>query len=248
MDDGAEHHPDRIAIPAMPPRRTDAVARIWDVILFLDLAFLAYILIGGAVRALSGVPPPTDINEADVVANTVVGLLLMAGVPLLWAANTRVGGWSAVRDTFVMRFRAIDLLEGVGWTFGILGVVIAIVSIEIAIWGVPAENELLQELQSRISIPTAILIALSAGFGEEILFRGLLMRLMRFSWWGVLVQALFFGIAHAGYGTLTQVTAPFAIGILLGVLVARGRSLWVVIAAHTFWDLAVLLLPRFIGG
>lgn len=81
-----------------------------------------------------------------------------------------------------------------------------------------------------ITIPLIIMLSLSAGFAEEFLFRGLLLtHLARRMPWvaAALLQAVFFGLIHAGYGTWTHVLGPFVFGLgmawvarHLGVLVA----------------------------
>lgn len=67
-----------------------------------------------------------------------------------------------------------------------------------------------------ITLPLIVLVSGMAGLTEEILFRGILLtRLARaMPWWtAAILQALFFGFIHAGYGTWTHVVAPFAFGL-----------------------------------
>lgn len=67
-----------------------------------------------------------------------------------------------------------------------------------------------------ITLPLILLVSGMAGLTEEILFRGILLtRLARSMPWimAALLQALFFGFIHAGYGTWTHVFAPFLFGL-----------------------------------
>lgn len=95
----------------------------------------------------------------------------------------------------------------------------------------------------------APLIALSAGFAEEITFRGYLLRgLMRIwpraTWLAVLLSSIGFALAHVAWGLAPlQFAFYVALGVLLAVGVLRSRSVWPAIVAHVGWDaLAFLLL------
>ena len=81
-----------------------------------------------------------------------------------------------------------------------------------------------------ITLAQIVLVSGMAGITEELLFRGVLLsrlaRIMPFALAAVL-QALFFGFIHAGYGTWTHVVAPLAFGLgmawivrVLGILPA----------------------------
>lgn len=228
-------------------RRQDVVAIIWHIILILDLLLLGALFIYSALQALlaDGDRNPVTITNEAVAANSMLLFILAGVIPFAWALGTRRRGLQGTLDFLWLRWRWRHLAEGFGWFIAVIATVLVIVMAEYALFGQPAENELLQQLQG-LAIPVAVLVAVTAGVGEEILFRGVLLRLMRDSWWGVGVQAVLFGFAHAGYGTLTQVLAPLAIGVLFGVVVKWRRSLWVVIIAHTLYDLMALLLPRFL--
>lgn len=67
-----------------------------------------------------------------------------------------------------------------------------------------------------ITLPLIVLVSVAAGLTEEFLFRGLLLRrLARWLPWSAaaVLQALFFGLIHSGYGTWTHVLGPFAFGL-----------------------------------
>ena len=81
-----------------------------------------------------------------------------------------------------------------------------------------------------ITLVQIVLVSGMAGVTEELLFRGVLLsrlaRVMPFAF-AALVQALFFGFIHAGYGTWTHVLAPLTFGLgmawvvrVLGILPA----------------------------
>lgn len=91
----------------------------------------------------------------------------------------------------------------------------------------------------RMTVYQAILISLAAGFGEELVYRGILQvglskRLPMAA--AVLVQAIVFGFAHSGYGTWSHVILPTLFGVVAG-LVAWRFGIWAAIALHVLVDL-----------
>lgn len=90
------------------------------------------------------------------------------------------------------------------------------------------------------------LIALLAGFGEELFFRGLVQ--LGFSsiigvWLAVLLTSLIFGLAHAA--TPTYCLLAFIISLYLGFLLVYTDNLIVPIAVHALYDFFVFLFIRF---
>lgn len=95
------------------------------------------------------------------------------------------------------------------------------------------------------------LICVMAGFGEEALFRGLLMPLLeRFSgdtWLAVGLSSLLFGIMHPI--TRTYVVLATGVGVYLGTIYAFNDNLLVVMVAHGLYDfVALAYLARFSSG
>ena len=87
-------------------------------------------------------------------------------------------------------------------------------------------------------------LALSAGFGEEVAFRGFVIAYLGaffgLEWPGVAfaigLPAVFFGAAHASQGARGVIgTAAWALG--LGFIVVEAGSLWPAILFHAVWDL-----------
>ena len=137
---------------------------------------------------------------------------------------------------------ARDVLLGVllcaGW-------VSAIVAVRAASVGPAAGPSLLP----RGALETAlwILLALSAGFCEEIAFRGYFQRqfeaLTHRRGVAVAMQATLFGIAHA-YQGLPSALAIAGYGVLFGALALWRRSLRPGMVAHALTDLALGLFGR----
>lgn len=92
-----------------------------------------------------------------------------------------------------------------------------------------------------------LFIAVFAAVGEELLFRGMVQRLLikmfRSPWAGILISAALFSAMHMQfYGFLPR----FALGVLLGLIYWYSGSLWVAMLAHFVYD-AVLVVLAFVN-
>ena len=87
-----------------------------------------------------------------------------------------------------------------------------------------------------------LIFGLATGIAEEIIFRGVLFRIIDERWglWPALtVSALFFGFAHASNANATlwsSIAIAIEAGILLGVVYHVTKSLWVCIGMHMAWN------------
>jgi len=82
-------------------------------------------------------------------------------------------------------------------------------------------------------------VSLSAGFCEELIFRGFLIWLLQsmLGWWGAAgLSLLAFAMAHA-YQGIKGVIAVAAVGAFLTLMVLVFESLWPAIAIHVLLDL-----------
>jgi membrane protease YdiL (CAAX protease family) len=89
---------------------------------------------------------------------------------------------------------------------------------------------------------TFALLAITSGFVEEVVFRGLMLRafLPRGPWKAVLVTAAIFGFTHlmnvfAGYEPLyavIQVAYALAIGFCFGAMAVKGGVIWPLVITH----------------
>jgi membrane protease YdiL (CAAX protease family) len=204
---------------------------------FVGLTLAQVALIGDLSRLAS---VETRLSVPDILATTLpLALMALAGVGFLTRRDLRdtlerLGlGWMTARQwglaiLVILLFLAFDYT--VLWVWQQL-------------W--PASHTLVGDtttnLFSDLARPLAALaVGLSAGIGEELLFRGALQP--RF---GLVLTSLLFAIGHAHYGLSPAMVEVFVVGLVLGLLRRRTNTTtcFVVHAGYDFLDL--LLLPYF---
>ena len=101
----------------------------------------------------------------------------------------------------------------------------------------PAVQRLL--VRDPADIPLWVLLALTAGFVEELVFRGYMQRqfaaLLRSPWLGVAAQAVLFGVTH-GYQGALPVLRISLFGLMFGLAALGRRSLIPGMVAHAAVD------------
>lgn len=114
-------------------------------------------------------------------------------------------------------------------------------------------SEFREELEEKVvpifadtNIVDLILIALLAGVGEELFFRGWLQDALANKlglWAGILIASTIFGFAH--YLSLTYAIYALITGIYLGVIYHLTGNLFVVMTIHGLYDfIALVILVR----
>lgn len=98
-------------------------------------------------------------------------------------------------------------------------------------------NDVLRAMSSNITNPPiALLISLSAGVGEEILFRGAIQPRL-----GIPLTALAFAVAHTQYGVTYAVAGVLLMGIVLGYQ-RRYANTTACVITHTTYNFAAFML------
>jgi membrane protease YdiL (CAAX protease family) len=135
----------------------------------------------------------------------------------------------------------LSLGRGLGWA--VLGVALgfglfcALYAIFFAI-GVAHWNG----LTGAPGLGPAVVTAIVAAIGEEVIFRGVVFRVIEDSlgtWLAIAISAAIFGLLHAGNPGATAVsTAAIALeaGVLLSAAYAFSRNLWLPIGLHFGWN------------
>jgi CAAX protease family protein len=103
-------------------------------------------------------------------------------------------------------------------------------------------DEKVTPLFANLNIPDLALIALLAGAGEELFFRGWLQGALtdKFEvWTGILIASMVFGFAH--YLSPTYAVYAGLTGIYLGVIYQVSGNLYVVMTIHALYDFIALV-------
>ena len=108
-------------------------------------------------------------------------------------------------------------------------------------------SELFQDLFKQ-PLTALVVVGIVAPFTEEPLFRGLMqLGLMRrgHRWWAVVFTSLLFAVMHLSPG---QIPPTFLIGLALGWICLRTRSLWPCILAHAVHNSVGVFAEMFAPG
>lgn len=112
---------------------------------------------------------------------------------------------------------------------------------------------LLKEKSLAELVKNLVFIALFAGIGEELFFRGILQRMLirttRNAWAGIVLAAILFSAFHFQfYGFLPRLF----LGVLLGAIYWFSGSLWIAMAVHFLYDaagvIAISLNPKMLAS
>ena len=237
---------DHLVPPAIESaHRDEDAARLWGV--QLPLGILLYVVaqaLGGATGALVGVVLGETTRDAIAGAAGRRITLFPTGL-LIGSVVTAVIGLAGYRGLMrLVRRRTVrelsgpgrlrELGAGLGWGAALMVAVFAVLAV-IGSYRIAA-----------VGWDKGILVGLAAGImagvGEELLFRGILLRLLEAwlgSWWALAVTAVLFGAMHLSNAGATPVGAAaiaLEAGILLGACYLVTRRLWLAIGLHAAWN------------
>ena len=106
------------------------------------------------------------------------------------------------------------------------------------------KDRIVKPLADELDIYSAFAVALCAGIGEELFFRGLLQEQFGLFVASVAFSLLHFGPAAARYKFIALLYV--LIGVYFGVLYERTGRLWEPITAHVIYDYIALLYMRYV--
>lgn len=224
---------------SIPWRRAGAVVLVAGVLL---LAVFLPVM----VHASAPEPEAGALRPADLFLGHQLLLLAVLG----WAALGWVGvpgaSFAAVAEPLGLRAErpgrelAIGLVAGVGAWLGVLAVVYAVaIAIQLA-----GAERWLQGLQRQppevvwmagLPLGWKLALSLSAGFSEEVFFRGFLQKRL-----GVWAATVCFVLAHVAYGQPFLLLGVTVLSLLYGLLVRQRGNVWAAMVAHTLFDVVQL--------
>jgi len=133
-----------------------------------------------------------------------------------------------------------EALLGIPVLFGILATVF-VLGMAALLTGVSDQQNVAERIRS---LPDYVVFlgSMLAPFGEELLFRGLLMGLV-----GPFISSAAFALLHFAYSSIVEIVAAFAIGLFLCAVVKwRNGNLIAAIAGHALYNLGSLILMKFL--
>ncbi|MBM4429937.1 MAG: CPBP family intramembrane metalloprotease [Chloroflexi bacterium] len=94
----------------------------------------------------------------------------------------------------------------------------------------------------------ALILLVSTGFAEEIIFRGLMQRTTEDSLgrWSNAYVSMLFAVLHIGYRSLLDVVFVFVVAMFFGEIVRRTRSIIGVTFAHGLTNIVLFLVAPFL--
>jgi membrane protease YdiL (CAAX protease family) len=193
-------------------------------------------------RAAAGESPSEafgDIDRTALFATLLINFAVFTIPALAWAAGTE--GQRGGRALAWLRLKGGNLRWSLGW---------ALTGVTLVFWfliaaGIAARflgqgevsNERAEAIARALDIPTALLVAAITGIGEELFFRGFLLRKV-----GNVPQAVLFGLAHLNYLQWLEVAVTAFIGYAFGRTAQRTGSIVGPIVGHAAFNALSLII------
>jgi len=225
--------------PTPPPRRL--IATPWHTLSILLI--FAYFGFRTGMPSSTGVPgtaQPTATHSAVLLKYALLILSEWGMAYWAWAGVHWKGGhlsdltggrwknWRGVAIDVAIAIPFWGVWELTAWL------------VHLAVERVPAATAAYQPPAGFAEVTMWILLSISAGIGEEIVFRGYLQKQFQAATGSVaaavILQGLIFGLAHT-YQGWKQVIVIAALGILYGALAAWRRNLRANMLAHAWSDI-----------
>ncbi len=209
------------------------------------LAAVFWLGVFGALAHLGG-EPMTDFSDVGTGALFLLHLIFGIAVVVWYGlgfAGFPQSSWSrqmGLATPSVGREIGVGLLAGAAaW----LGVITVLVVVGVVVIWAGGDDALPQQPPAMIpwivSLPIVVRIAVSAsaGFFEELFFRGFLQPRI-----GIGLSTLFFVLAHANYEQPFMLIGIALLSVIFAALVRWRQNIWPAIAAHALFDAIQLLI------
>lgn len=228
----------------------------WDGETIIQVFVLGFFLMGQVFVPLLFSLLPIKIPTGDVqlqALSVLIRYILVASAALLVLYSSIKRFFPLPEYWFSFRLRNNWFWWGLGGYCAALPIVVLVSLINQQLWqGRGGSNPLLQQaLESRDSLALGIFFltaAIAAPLFEEVLFRGFLLpSLTRYLpvWGAIIASSVLFALAHL---SLSEILPLTALGIVLGVVYTRSRSLLAPILLHSLWNSGTLLSLVILGS
>lgn len=217
-----------------PTVRVTPVAPVWHTILFVAI-LLGLAVLQGQPQLVRGAQLPSRIS---LYLFTVAYEFFLLGYVWLLGLRLRRVSLGEIIGGKWMRWRDFWRDVGIALLFWIVvGAALVVLSLSLHFSGIEAAKFLLP--QTSLELTFFLVLVCSAGFCEEVIFRGYLQR--QFTAWtgnvpaGITLQAVVFGAAHLYQGGKAVVVIS-VYGAMFGILAAMRNSLRPGIMQHSAQD------------
>ena len=236
------------SVTASSPRSGGFIAPVWHTVLLVTI-FLG-ITIAGALFQRHAQSSPGALQQHPNVVPLYLSLIAVEWLLVY-------GVWAGIRSR---RVRLVDLIGGRWHSAKDILIDIALAIVVWILWlgiqagvsrMVPSHAQSVSALLPQNPLEAVLWIAtsLSAGFCEEVAFRGYFQKqfeaMTGSSVAGVTLQAILFGISH-GYQGLQAIVMIILFGLLFGILALWRKSLRPGMILHAWSDIYAGYLIQFI--
>jgi membrane protease YdiL (CAAX protease family) len=226
------------------PSRRPLIAPAWHTIVFIGI-FVGLSVMGGFFQHAAKQQPQATVPSA----NAVPGYLSVVVFEWLLVLYVRMGAHKrGLRVRYLVGGRwatPTAVMKDIALGAGLWALWIGLMNPHVLGGGTNAAQGLIPRgiLERLVWIP----VALSAGFCEEVAFRGYLQKQFQAitgsAGWAVLIQAIVFGIGHL-YEGMGQVGRIALFGVLFGLLAVWRNSLRPGMITHAWSDIFGVIIFR----
>jgi len=226
------------------PSSRQLIAPAWHTIVFIAI-FVGLSVIGGFFQHAVKQQPQATVTSGSAVPG-YISVVVFEWLLVLYVRMGVHKRGMRVRDLVGGRWATSrEMMKDIALGAGLWAVWIGLMNAHVLGGGTNAAQGLLPRgiLESLMWIP----VALSAGFCEEVAFRGYLQKQFQAitgnAGWAVLFQAIIFGIGHL-YEGVGQVARITMFGVLFGLLALWRKSLRPGMIAHAWSDIFGVIIFR----
>jgi membrane protease YdiL (CAAX protease family) len=229
--------------PDKPSHIFALVLLLISILLIFILPLYTFLISFDTTKLLESI----NIPESVAVSSQLLVIAIFILVPFAWYYFVNDSDFKDFKSRIKLVGRDIDK----AFIWGVLSavlifIIIFIIEVMLIAGGIEQQDlSNMPELQSLFSWPVMFFLIAIQPIGEEIYFRGFLYdKIERYAGWplAVVITAVLFAIAHMSYGKIIPVIMIFFMGLVLGYIVYKSKSLYSSIIAHIVFNVTSFTL------
>jgi len=183
---------------------------------------------------------PQFLLSIEVNARAIIISIAILAAPLILVLLEKK---NPRKELFLPKFNAIDSVVKALGLFALAFLALFAQGLILSALGL-LDNQSVAKLITMQDALTLFLAVTIGPIGEELLFRGYLLKKI-----GLWPQAILFAALHYGYGSVAEVLAALTVGVLFGLFVLREKSIYAPILAHAMYNLfSIIVVLSFAGA